>query len=287
MNSCANFFRWRCSSPCLAFRHLTTILWAVLISACATLPKESESEESESKKSKSEESAPEVRDQKTRTDVTWKWLFDGSTLDHWTGLGASPSDRWVIDTEKKLLHKLPSNEDNYGGDLRTQERYENFELCFDFKLAQGANSGVKYNVSEAISAQHDHPSAAIGFEYQVLDDAYHPDAKAGNSGNRTVGGLYDLYPPAADKPEVVAGSWYTGCVLALTDTIRHSLNGQVVLEYQPGSADFGRRLAASKFADIENFSLRRAGYIVLQDHLDEVWYRNIKIRRLPRTGTNP
>lgn len=215
-------------------------------------------------------------------------LFDGSDLEHWTGLGRNiiPSGHWVI--EGTSLHKvagarapaIAGNEPGYGGDLRSNKRYLNFSLCFDFKLAKGANSGVKYNVSEQISAQHGHPSAAIGFEFQVLDDANHPDATQGRDGNRTVASLYDIYPAAADKPVVRPNEWHRGCVLADGDRIVHSLDDKPVLEYDVGSADFLARVAASKFAAIENFSTRRAGYIVLQDHFDDVWYRNIRIREL-------
>jgi len=131
------------------------------------------------------------------TEQAWRWLFDGADLDQWTGLGRPdiPADSWQI--EGDTLHKVASTEENLGGDLRTKERFKNFELCFEFKLTEGANSGVKYNVSEEMSAQHGHPSSAIGFEFQILDDRYHPDAKMGRDGNRTVGALYDIYPPAA------------------------------------------------------------------------------------------
>ena len=128
----------------------------------------------------------------TEEESSWQWLFDGTNLDQWTGLGRSdiPAAHWQIVDQG--LHKVAGSEQNYGGDLRTKETYKDFELCFEFMLTRGANSGVKYNVSEAMSAQHGHPSAAIGFEFQILDDRYHPDAKQGRGGNRTVGALYDL-----------------------------------------------------------------------------------------------
>lgn len=213
-------------------------------------------------------------------DPTWQWLFDGTDLNQWTGLGRPdiPAESWQIAGD--TLHKVGSTAENYGGDLRTKERFNNFELCFEFKLTRGANSGVKYNVSEEMSAQHGHPSSAIGFEYQVLDDRYHPDAKMGRDGNRTVGALYDIYPPATTKPTVEAGDWHMGCVRAETNHINHTLDGELVLEYRLDDPDFVTRVAGSKFAPIDGFADRREGYIVLQDHLDELWYRNIKVRRL-------
>jgi len=216
-------------------------------------------------------------------EQTWQWLFDGSDLDHWAGLGRAdiPSDSWKI--AGNTLHKIRVSAENYGGDLRTKERFRNFELCFEFKLTRGANSGVKYNVSEEMSVQHGHPSSAIGFEFQILDDLHHPDAKLGRDGNRTVGGLYDIYAPATAKPAVAAKEWHAGCIRAESDRIRHSLDGAVVLEYRLSDPDFRDRVAASKFAAIPGFAERREGYIVLQDHLDELWYRKIRVRRLVPT----
>jgi len=218
------------------------------------------------------------------TTSAWQVLFDGSDLSQWTGLGRPdfPTDSWQIAGD--TLHKVASSEKTYGGDLRTKERFKNFELCFEFKLTQGANSGVKYNVSEEMSAQEGHPSAAIGFEFQVLDDRYHPDAKQGRDRNRTVGALYDIYPPAVNKPVVAAGDWHEGCVWAETDQIRHTLDGETVLAYRLSDPDFVSKVAASKFASIDGFALRREGFIVLQDHFDELWYRNIRVRRLDSWG---
>jgi len=213
------------------------------------------------------------------TEPAWQWLFDGSDLDQWTGLGRPDiSSSWQIAGD--TLHKVASNEESYGGDLRTKERFDNFELCFEFRLTQGANSGVKYNVSQEMSAQHGHVSAAIGFEFQVLDDRYHPDAKQGRDGNRTVGALYDIYPPSVTKPVVSAEEWHEGCIRAESDNIRHTLDGITVLEYRLSDPDFANKVAMSKFASIDGFAQRREGYIVLQDHFDELWYRNIKVRRL-------
>jgi len=247
---------------------IASVLWLVLYAGmlgCAAARAPASSEQTESSE---------------LSEQAWKWLFDGSDLDQWTGLGRPdiPTGSWQIVGD--TLHKTKGAEDNYGGDLRTKQRFSNFELCFEFKLTQGANSGVKYNVSEAMSAQHGHPSSAIGFEFQILDDKYHPDAKMGRDGNRTVGALYDIYPPAASKPVVAAGDWHEGCVRADNNSVRHSLDGTLVLEYRLTDPDFINRVADSKFASIEGFTDWRKGYIVLQDHFDELWYRNIRVRRL-------
>lgn len=218
----------------------------------------------------------------------WISLFDGSDLEAWQGLGRSdiPAGHWVIegDSLRKVAGtKAPNllgNPAGYGGDLRTRERFRDFELCFDFKLSAGANSGVKYNVSQALSSAHGHPSSAIGFEYQVLDDARHPDAKMGRNGNRTLASLYDVVPASESKPFAETGEWRHGCVVADGNRITHRLDGQQVLGFDVMSEMFRDSVAASKFAEIEGFAERRSGYIVLQDHFDDVWYRNIRIRRL-------
>lgn len=145
---------------------------------------------------------------------------------------------------------IAGNPPGYGGDLRTVRKYRNFELCFEFRLTQGANSGVKYNVSEELSARHGHASAAIGFEFQILDDAHHPDANKGHAGNRTLASLYDIYPAASNKPVVRSGEWHSGCVLADGNRITHQLDKRKVLEIDTRSTDFSSHLAFSKFADI-------------------------------------
>jgi hypothetical protein len=115
---------------------------------------------------------------------------------------------------------------------------------------------------------------------QVLDDERHPDAKAGNAGNRTAAGLYDLIPPVAGKPVKPVGEWNEGRIVFRGNHGEHWLNGVKTLEYDLGSPRMDSLLAASKYATIKGFGDRRTGHIVLQDHNDSVWYRNIRIRPL-------
>ena len=119
----------------------------------------------------------------------------------------------------------------------------------------------------------------LGFEYQVLDDENHPDAKMGNGTNRTASGLYDLISPQ-NKSLNPVGQWNHGRIIFNGTQGEHWLNGQKVLEYELGSARMDSLLAASKYAPIEGFGDKRAGHVVLQDHNDDVWYRNIKIKEL-------
>ena len=216
----------------------------------------------------------------------WRLLFDGVSFDGWRGLGREglPESHWVIDDG--TLHKVasgdvPTAEDGQplaGGDLLTEETWGNFELRLEWKVAAGANSGIKYNVSEAMSTAAPPRHAALGFEYQILDDDRHPDALEGP--HRRAAALYDLLEPSEEKILRPVGEFNEARVVFDGQHAEHWLNGAKVLEYDLDSADFALRLEHSKYRSIEGFAERRVGPIVLQDHGDDVWFRNIKIREL-------
>jgi len=216
----------------------------------------------------------------------WSLLFDGYSLDGWRGIGISgiPEGHWVV--EDGVIKKVPGGEvprqtdgqPTRGGDLMTSAAFEDFELRLEWKISAGANSGIKYNVSEEISMAVPPKEAAIGFEYQVLDDAGHPDAA--NGPNRTAGALYDLIAPGPKSLKPV-GEFNEARILFRGGHGEHWLNGAEVLEFDLGTSDMNERLAASKYRDIADFAKKRRGHIVLQDHGDAVWFRNIKIRKLP------
>lgn len=216
----------------------------------------------------------------------WQLLFDGQAITGWRGIGTDsvPTAHWTV--EDGAIKKIPSGEvplrpdgqPMSGGDLMTDAAYGDFEFAFEWKVSEGGNSGIKYNVSEDLSMANG--AAALGFEYQVLDDDLHPDARAGVGGNRTASGLYDLIPPAEGKPINPPGEWNQGRIIFQGNHGEHWLNGQKVLEYDLGSARMDSLLAASKYATIEGFGDRRTAHIVLQDHNDAAWFRNLKIREL-------
>lgn len=218
----------------------------------------------------------------------WRLLFDGESFNGWRGLGSDsiPSAHWTI--EEGTIKKIPSGDvpvqadgqPTAGGDLMTVEAFDNFELAFEWKISEGGNSGIKYNVSEELSTAHPPRSAALGFEYQILDDDRHPDANAGVDGNRKAAGLYDLMGPPADKPLRAPGEWNEGRIIFQGNHGEHWLNGEKVIEYELGSPQMDSLLAASKYDVIDGFADRRTGHIVLQDHNDAAWFRNIKIRQL-------
>ena len=151
-------------------------------------------------------------------------------------------------------------------DLITEATYEQFDLRWEWKIALGGNSGVKYFVLE------DEP-AAIGHEYQMIDDERHPDAKIGP--HRQTAALYDVFP-AHDRPMKPAGEWNTSEVIVKGTHVTHILNGKTVLEYDLGSPELKAAIAKSKFKDIARFGTLVDGHILVQDHGDQVWYRRSK-----------
>jgi hypothetical protein len=214
----------------------------------------------------------------------WRMLFDGTTLNGWRGLGSDsvPSAHWKV--EEGTIHKLPSGavprmpdgQPAAGTDLMTDSTWRDFELTFQWRVAPGANSGVKYNVSEEIS-QRAANHAALGFEYQVLDDSLNEDNKVAS---HRAGALYDLVPPNDYKRLAPVGQWNRSAIIIRGNHGEHWLNGARVVAFDLGTPQFDSVLTASKYKGIAGFAERRAGHIVLQDHGDEVWYRNLKLREL-------
>lgn len=210
----------------------------------------------------------------------WKLLFNGKTADGWNGAykKSFPDKGWEL--KDGLLKVLSSNgsESTNGGDIVTQQQFAAFDLSFDFKLTHGANSGIKYFVT----LSEKNSGSAIGLEYQLLDDVLHPDAKLGRDGNRTLGSLYDLIK--AEKTERFfrkPGNWNTGRVIVYSNNhVEHYLNGVKVLEYDRGSQAFRDLVAQSKYKVWPNFGEAENGYILIQDHGNEVSFRSIKIREL-------
>jgi hypothetical protein len=215
----------------------------------------------------------------------WVLLFDGTSLRGWRGLGAGgvPAAHWVVEggaIRKVPSGKVPVQADGQplaGGDLMTEGTYRDFELSWEWKVAPGATSGVKYNVSEALSTSVPPTHAAKGFEYQILDDDRHPDGKLPT---HRAGALYDLIAPDASKRLRPVGEWNRSRILLVGNHGEHWLNGALVVSYDLGTPRMDSALTASKFRGWPWFADRRAGHVVLQDHGDEVWFRDVKIRVL-------
>ena len=214
----------------------------------------------------------------------WRLLFDGVSTEGWRGakLDDFPASGWEISDGE--LRVLPSGggESTNGGDIVTTDHFSNFELVFEFKPTEGANSGVKYFVDPDLNRGE---GSAIGLEYQILDDDVHPDAKAGVMGNRTMASLYDLIPASpVDVPgrgkEYRIDDWNRGRIRVQDGHVEHWLNGYKVVEYDRYSQLFKALVNYSKYRDWENFGRWPQGPILLQDHGDAVAFRSIKIREL-------
>jgi hypothetical protein len=172
--------------------------------------------------------------------------------------------------------KGAGEESAHGGDIITTKKYKNFVLKVDFKITEGANSGVKYFVDPDLNKGE---GSAIGCEFQILDDKNHPDAKLGVKGNRTLGSLYDLIPAPENKP-FFNGFFNTAMIVVKGNHVEHWLNGTKLLEYERNNQMWNALVAYSKYKDWPNFGNAKEGHILLQDHGDEVWFRNIKIKEL-------
>ena len=208
----------------------------------------------------------------------WRLLFDGKTMDGWRGAyrDSLPGRGWEVRDGMLIVDESGGGEAAFGGDIVTVEEFSDFDLSVDFMLTEGANSGIKYFV---IEAQPRTPGSAKGLEYQLLDDAGHPDAKLGIAGNRTCASLYDLLP-ASGKPPIPIGAWNRARILVRGTHVEHWVNGVEVLEFERGGPEFLAHKAESKFRDIPGFGEYAAGHILLQDHGNRVCFRNIKIRIL-------
>ena len=194
-----------------------------------------------------------------------------------------PTAHWKVTdgTIQKIasgnVAKMPDGQPANGGDLMTVDTFRDFELAFQWKVSPGANSGVKYNVSEEFSLKNASNHAALGFEYQVLDDSLSDDNK---QANHLAGSLYDMIAPNDKKHLAPVGEWNSSRIVFRGSHGEHWLNGQKVVEFDMGTPDFEQRLGRSKYHSIAGFAERRAGHIILQDHGDETFYRDIKLREL-------
>lgn len=195
----------------------------------------------------------------------WKSLFNGKNLEGWTTSGGQPMTKgWVA--KDGVLHR-----ESKGGDLFTAKEYSNFIFELEWKISPAGNSGIKYRMTK-------YGSRLLGPECQVLDDDKHPDGKKGK--NRQSGALYDILECNANKDLKAVGEWNHVRIVAKGSKLEHWLNGKKVVDIDTSSDEWKKLVAASKFKNVKGFGTAKAGRIMLQDHSDPVWYRNIRIQEL-------
>lgn len=204
----------------------------------------------------------------------WVLLFDGTNTSQWITPDGKPftASGWIIQNGEIGLKPVKGK--NYT-DIITTYEYSDFDLMADFKTTVDANSGIKYFFTDY------EKGGKLGMEYQIIDDEVNIDAREGINGNRKCGSFYDVLPASSDKKLNPPGQWNTARIVSKGKHIEHWLNGKKILEFERGSKEYLDHLKQSKFANVVPvFGTVAKGHILLQYHLSEVWFRNIKIRPL-------
>jgi hypothetical protein len=202
----------------------------------------------------------------------WKMLWDGKTFDGWKSANSNViPTAWEIDNGNLIVNPAKGEHD-----IITKKTYKDFQLSLEFKLTEGANSGLKYYVNQFGEKEN---SPYKGLEFQILDDKNNPDAMKGDSvGSRTVGSLYDIFPPNGKKYVQPIDEWNRVFIVSRDQKVTHWFNNIKILEYDRTSEEFKAAIANSKFKDVEGFGLSTTGHILLQEHDSKVSFRSIKIK---------
>ncbi len=225
-----------------------------------------------------------LKNQLTESEMRtgWRLLWDGKTTNGWRGAKADtfPQKGWEMNDGILTVLSSGGAESRNGGDIVTLNAFSDFELSVDFKMTEGANSGIKYFVDSELNKGE---GSAIGLEFQILDDKKHPDAKKGKNGNRTVGSLYDLIRAenngsSRGKNFKGVNKWNNARIVVRNGHVEHWLNHVKVVEFDRFSQIFKALVEKSKYEKWKNFGRLPQGLILLQDHGDKVSFKSIKVR---------
>ncbi|MEO2073571.1 MAG: DUF1080 domain-containing protein [Zunongwangia sp.] len=262
----------------------TLFISGTVLIGCGESKKKSSDEETADTAANTEETvaatSPNQLSEKEKEEG-WRLLFDGKSTDGWRGYlkDSFPEKGWIIEDGALKVQGAGTGEAGNGGDIIFDEEFKDFELSLEWKISEGGNSGIFY-LAEEIEGEPIFTSAP---EMQILDNDRHPDAKLGKDGNRQAGSLYDLIPARPQNAKPV-GEWNKVSILVYRGTVVHTQNGENVVEYHLWTDEWKEMIKDSKFKDWKSFLNAggddKKGYIGLQDHGDDVWFRNIKIKEL-------
>jgi hypothetical protein len=262
-----------------SFLNLTIVGFAAmsLLAACSSGESETETMEADSESMQAEADVPPNTLSEQEVEDGWILLFDGESTEGWRGYQQEsfPESGWIIEDGALKVQGAGTGEaGGAGGDILFDQKFQNFHLSLEWKVSEGGNSGIFYLAQEL----DDRPIWHSAPEMQILDNANHPDAMLGENGNRQAGSLYDLIP-AEPQNFNGHGEWNKAEVLVYRGTVVHFQNGEPVVEYHLGTPAWEDMVNNSKFADYSDvFGKFEPGYISLQDHGDDVWFRNIKLQ---------
>ena len=221
--------------------------------------------------------APDNELSKKEKEEGWMLLFDGKSMKGWHNFNSkNVGDSWVIEDQAIHLKSDKKADGSWqaedGGDILTDDRFDDFEFTLEWKIAPCGNSGVIYNIIE--SKKYEHPWHT-GPEMQILDNTCHPDAKIVK---HRAGDLYDLISSTKEMAKP-AGEWNKIKIKKKEGRMQHWLNGEKIVDYTLGNKKWEDLVAGSKFKEYPAFGTANKGSIALQDHGDKVWFKNIKIRK--------
>lgn len=220
-------------------------------------------------------------------EAGWRLLFDGKSFDGWRALGRETIPEHLWEIQNGTIHKINTGDVESlsdgrpaeGGDLMTNEQFTDYELYFEWRVEPSGNTGLKYNVSEEVSLQNG--VSALGFEYQLGDDSQFIGER---KPTHLVGALYDLFPTRKKIEINPIHEFNRSRLLVQGNHVEHWLNGEKILEFELGSKELNSAYRISKYNNIPDFHKKKKAHLVLQNHKDAAWFRNIKIREINEQG---